>query len=138
MIRKLNYGEASEQRGVDINMSPLIDMVFLLLIFFIVTTVFVEETGVDVQKPKAVSATRLAKDSLFLALTAEGEIVYDGRAVDLNAVRGIVARQVRQEAVPVVIVADERARTGKLVDLIDECKLAGAGSVSVAAGREDH
>jgi biopolymer transport protein ExbD len=123
-------------RGVDINMSPLIDVVFLLLIFFVVTTVFVEETGVEVQKPSAASARDLEKKSILFALTADGDIVYGGRAVTLNAVRGIVARQLRVRLAPVILMGDEKAQMGILVDLIDECKLAGAKTVSVAARRE--
>jgi len=122
--------------GVDINLSPLIDCVFLLLIFFVVTTVFVEETGVDVQKPRAASAHDVEKNSILIALTADGEIVYGGRRLDLNSVRGVVAQLIRAKAMPVIILADEAARTGQLVDLIDECKLAGAKRVSVAAERE--
>jgi len=125
-----------QEKGVNINLSPLIDCIFLLLIFFVVTTVFVEETGVDVDKPKAVSARRLEKQSLMIALTAEGEIVYGGRRMDLNSVRGVVARQMRTEEVPVIILADESSRSGRLVELIDECKLAGAKQVSIAAHAE--
>lgn len=135
MRRSANTYE--EEKGVDINLSPLIDCIFLLLIFFVVTTVFVEETGVEVQKPKAVSATDLEKNSLLIALTKDGQIVYSGRRMDLNSVRGIVARQMREEVVPVIIIADENSRSGRLVELIDECKLAGALQVSIAAERED-
>ena len=117
-------------------MSPLIDVVFLLLIFFVVTTVFVEETGVTIQKPKAASAQDLEKQSLQIALTADGQIVHAGRGISLNAVRGIVARQMREKVVPVILIGDEGARMGTLVDLIDECKLAGARQVSIAAQRE--
>lgn len=125
-----------QEKGVDINLSPLIDCIFLLLIFFVVTTVFVEETGVDVDKPRAVSARRLEKQSLMIALTAEGEIVYGGRRMDLNSVRGVVARQMRIEELPVIILADKSSRSGSLVELIDECKLAGAKQVSIAARAE--
>lgn len=121
-----------QDKGVDINLSPLIDCIFLLLIFFVVTTVFVEETGVEVQKPKAVSAKELEKNSLLIALTEDGQIVYAGRRMDLNSVRGIVARQMREEKVPVIVLADEDSRSGRLVELIDECKLAGAEQVSIA------
>ena len=124
------------ERGVEVNMSPLIDCVFLLLIFFIVTTVFVEETGVEIQKPQAASAQDLDKHSILIALTPEGNIVYGGRAIGLNSVRGIVSRQLREKEVPVIILADEEARTRPLVDLIDECKLGGARQVSIAAARE--
>ncbi len=135
-MKRLALSEALNDRGVDINMSPLIDVVFLLLIFFVVTTVFVEETGVTVQKPTAASARQLEKQSLLFALTENGDIAYGGRTVTLNAVRGIVAQQLRDRDMPVILVGDARAQMGVLVDLIDECKLAGAKQVSIAARRE--
>lgn len=84
-----NYSKHVNDKGVDINISPLIDVAFLLLIFFFVTTVFAEETGVEIQKPKAASATDLEKKSMLIALSADGDIVYGGRRVDLNGVRGM-------------------------------------------------
>lgn len=126
-----------EEKGVDINLSPLIDCIFLLLIFFVVTTVFVEETGIEVQKPQAVSASSLEKKSLMIALAEDGSIVYGGRSMDLNSIRGLVARQMREEQQPVIIIADRNSRSGRLVELIDECKLAGAERVSVAADRKE-
>ena len=134
-MKRVTLSEQAE-RGVEVNMSPLIDCVFLLLIFFIVTTVFVEETGVEVQKPRAASAQDMDKHSIMIALTPDGKIVYGGRQIDLNSVRGLVAQQLRQKEAPVIIIADSSARTGPLVDLIDECKLAGAKQVSIAAQRE--
>ncbi len=127
---------AEVEKGVDINMAPLIDCVFLLLIFFIVTTVFVEETGVDIQKPQAASAKDLEKTAILIALTADGKIVHGGREIGLAGVRALVARQLREQPAPVVILSDSDARTAPLVDLIDECKLAGAQQVSIAARRE--
>ncbi len=125
-----------QANGVEINMSPLIDCVFLLLIFFVVTTVFVEETGVDVQQPRAVSARDMEKNSIMIALTADGRIVYGGREISLGSVRGVVAQQLRQRQAPVLIMADSQSRSGALVDVIDECKLAGAQQVGIAALRE--
>lgn len=123
-------------RGVEVNMSPLIDCVFLLLIFFIVTTVFVDEAAVEVKKPKAASAQDMEKHSIMLALTAEGQIVYGDRRLNLSSVRGVVSRQLRDQQRPVIILADQDTRTARLVDLIDECKLAGAKNVSIAATQE--
>jgi biopolymer transport protein ExbD len=128
--------ETTTEETADINLSPLIDMVFLLLIFFIVTTVFVEETGVEVQKPRAASARELEKKSILIAVTADGSIVFAGRRVNLNSVRGIVAQRMRREEMPVIILADEVSRSGRLVEVIDECKLAGAKQVSIAAQRK--
>jgi len=135
-MKRVDYSRQLTDRGMDINISPLIDVVFLLLIFFVVTTVFVEETGVDVEKPRAATARDLEKKSILLALTEKGEIVYGGRRIGLNSVRGVVARQLREGQMPVILIGDEKAPTGLLVDVIDECKLAGAEQLSVAARRE--
>lgn len=115
-----------------IDMTPLIDCVFILLIFFIVTTTFVEETGVEVDKPQAASASRLEKTSILIALTAKGEVVYGGREIGLNGVQPLVKRMLQAEEVPVIIQADSAAQSGLLVRIIDEAKLAGAVRVNVA------
>lgn len=84
------HQSGDEARPVEINLSPLIDCVFLLLIFFVVTTVFVDEAGMEVRKPSALSARELERTSIQLAIDAEGRIGYGGRVIDLNAVRGVV------------------------------------------------
>lgn len=122
-----------DSAGVEINTSPLIDIVFLLLIFFMVTSVFIEETGVDIQKPSAMSARELSQNSILLAVTAEGEVYFDNRPVAINSLRGLVARLLREKPRPVILLADEASRGGILVRVIDECKLAGAEQVSLAA-----
>lgn len=116
----------------EINVSPLIDMVFILLIFFIVTTVFVEETGVEVDKPQAASAAALEKNSILLALTGDGKVVYGGREIGINGVRPLVRRMLQAEDMPIIVQSDEGASAGMLVRVIDEAKLGGAIKVSVA------
>jgi len=123
--------EDSGDAGIDI--SPLIDCVFILLIFFIVTTTFVEETGVEVDKPQAASSVRLEKTSILLALTEKGEVVYGGREIGISGVRQLVARMLQKEDIPVIVQADAAAPSGLLVRIIDEAKLAGANKVSLAA-----
>jgi biopolymer transport protein ExbD len=121
----------SDSAGID--MSPLIDCVFILLIFFIVTTVFVEETGVEVDKPQAASAVQLEKNSILIALTSKGEVVYGGRDIGVGGVRSVVKRMLQKESgIPVIVQADAAAMSGLLVRIIDEAKLAGAAKVSVA------
>jgi len=117
----------------DINVSPLIDMVFILLIFFIVTTTFVEETGVEVDKPQAASAANLDKNSILLAITAQGQVVYGGQEIGVNGVRPLVKRMTDQEPVPVIIEVDKNATAGVVVRVIDEAKLGGAKNVSLAS-----
>lgn len=117
----------------DINVSPLIDMVFILLIFFIVTTTFVEETGVDVDKPQAASASQLDKNSILLAITPQGQVVYGGREIGLSGVRPLVKRLTDKEKLPVILQADQQATAGLLTRVIDEAILGGAKNVSLAA-----
>lgn len=123
----------STESGIDI--SPLIDCVFILLIFFIVTTTFVEETGVEVDKPKAASASRLEKNSILIALTEKGEVIYGGREIGVSGVRSLVKRMLQKEEIPVIVQADSAAQSGLLVRIIDEAKLGGANKVSVATSQ---
>jgi biopolymer transport protein ExbD len=123
--------DEGETAGIDL--SPLIDCVFILLIFFIVTTVFVEETGIEVDKPQAASSVQLEKNSILIALTSEGNVVYGGRDIGIGAVRSLVRRLLQEETnIPVIVQADNHAQAGMLMRIIDEAKLAGATKVSVA------
>lgn len=132
------FREASSDEGNEagIDISPLIDCVFILLIFFIVTTTFVEETGVEVDKPQAASSQMLEKTSLLIAVTAKGEVVYGGSEIGVGGVRSLVRRELQKEAVPVIIQADAACTAGQLMRVIDEAKLAGAEKVSVATRKQ--
>ncbi|MEY5031607.1 MAG: hypothetical protein RL354_638 [Planctomycetota bacterium] len=123
----------SGEPGIDL--SPMLDCVFILLIFFIVTTTFVDETGVEVDKPQAASAAQLEKTSIMIALTKKGEVVYGGREIGINGVQPLVKRMIAKEDVPVIVQADKEAPAGLLVRIIDESKLAGATKVSIASAR---
>lgn len=116
----------------EINISPLIDVVFILLIFFIVTTTFVDEVGVEVTKPQAISAEQLQKESIMIAITATGQVVYGGRNVGTAGVRSLVERLLSRGDLPVVILADSSVDAASLVSVIDEAKLGGAVSVNIA------
>jgi biopolymer transport protein ExbD len=123
----------SEAEAPAVDMGPLMDCVFILLIFFIVTTTFVDETGVEVDKPQAASAVQLEKTSILLALTEKGEVVYGGREIGIGGVQPLVKRMLQKEDVPVIIQADAASQSGLLVRVIDEAKLAGATKVSLAS-----
>ena len=125
---------ADDEQNVD--MTPLIDMVFILLIFFIVTTVFVKESGLEIEKPQASTAEVLEKQSLFIALGADGRIFCAGTEFSLSSLRPFIAFQLQKKDIPVVIQADINSKSGRLVDLIDECKAAGAKSINLAAEQE--
>ena len=124
---------SDDEAETGIDMSPLIDCVFILLIFFIVTTVFVEETGVEVDKPQAASASELESNSILIAITDKGDVVYDKKVIGLSGVQALVKRKVQADPdIPVIIQADRISESGVLVRVIDEAKLAGAKKVNLA------
>lgn len=132
---RFSQSSADEAADTGIDMSAMIDCVFILLIFFIVTTTFVEETGVEVDKPQAASSVRLEKTSILIALTASGAVVYGGREIGMSGVQPLVRRMLQKEDVPVIVQADAAAPAGLLVRVIDEAKLGGAAKVSLATSR---
>ena len=122
--------DGESQSSIDI--SPLIDCIFILLLFFIVTTTFVEETGVEVDKPQAAASVQLEKNSIMLALTSKGEVVYGGREIGVGGVRSLVRRLLEKEEMLVIIQSDKSVQAGLLVRVIDEAKLGGAVRVNLA------
>lgn len=126
---------SAESENVEINLSPMIDMVFILLIFFIVTTVFVEETGVEVNKPEAAAAIQLEKNSILIAITKDNKVIYGGRDIGLGGVSPIVKRLTLNEDLPVIIQADEGANHGIFARVYGEAKLAGAKSINFSTKR---
>ncbi len=126
---------SEESDNVEINLSPMIDMVFILLIFFIVTTVFVEETGVKVNKPEAAAAIQLEKNSILIAVTKDNKVIYGGRDIGVGGVSPIVKRLTLNEDLPVIIQADEGANHGIFARVYGEAKLAGAKSINFSTKR---
>jgi biopolymer transport protein ExbD len=132
MARFRDSGEGDGGEAT-VDMSPLIDCVFILLIFFIVTTTFVEETGVEVNKPDAATASALEKNSVLIALTAEGQVIYGGKEIGISGVQREVKRALAADQdVPVIVQADKDSKTDLLIRIIDEAKLADAKKISVA------
>lgn len=116
------------------NLTPLIDVVFLLLIFFVTTSSFVKESGVEVERPVAETSERQERGNIMIGVTANGSIWVDGAPVELESVRTVVGRLVAD--VPqstVVIVADRATLVGLAVRVIDQVRLAGVKNVSIAA-----
>ena len=121
-----------------IDMAPLIDMTFLLLIFFLLNTQFVKDSGVEVNLPKAASGTPKKDTTLRVAITASGTIHIDKRQVALGAVATQVARHKRQQPkAGVIITADAAVRTGLLVKVIDQVKLSGIDTINIATSQEE-
>ncbi len=118
----------------DINLTPMLDVVFIMLIFFVVTTSFVKESGVEVNRPSAETARQQEQANILIAIRPNGEIWIDNRSVDVRAVRANVER-LRAEFPEgqVVIQGDREAQIGLLVRVMDQVRLAGITDVAIAA-----
>ena len=126
---------AQEEAALDL--TPMMDIVFIMLIFFIVTTSFVKETGVDVNRPNAETAERDEKGNILVAITENDEIWIDKRRVDLRSVRANVERlKAENPEGSVIIQADKASKTGFLVETMDQVRLAGVQNVSIAAEQD--
>ena len=120
---------------IELNLIPLIDVIMFLLIFFISTTSFIEEPGVQVEKARAASAKDLDKNSIIFAVTSDGKVAYGGKEIGLGGVRPTVKRLCAKEPLPVVIQTDKASRSGMVIRVLDEAKLGGAKEVNLAADK---
>ncbi|MCF6439354.1 biopolymer transporter ExbD [Pseudoalteromonas luteoviolacea] len=120
------------EKNDDIDLAPLLDVVFILLIFFIVTTVFVKETGVEIDKPASLSSKSLAKNVFLLAITNDGQVIYGGTNIGINGIRSTLEHLNRKDERPLIIQADKTVTTELLVKVIDQAKLAGITKISLA------
>ncbi len=133
-MRRTRLLSSQSGKGInEINVSPLIDIVFILLIFFIVTTVFVEETGVEVRRPQSASASQLEKQSILIAITADGQVVWGGENITVRGVQGVVRRLLKQKKdQPVIIQADKAVTVEQYTQVHDEAAMAGATLINMA------
>ena len=121
----------------NIDITPMLDIVFIMLIFFIVTTTFIKETGVEVNRPNASTAVADEKGNILIAISENNEIWIDKRMIDIRAVRANVERlKAENPEGSVIIQADENSKTGLLVETMDQVRLAGVQNVSIAADKD--
>lgn len=123
-----------EEQEEEINITPMLDIVFILLIFFIVTTSFIKEPGIDPQRPEAETAETRERGNILVAISSTDTIWMNKRQVAMTDVRQLMEAAVAENPESsVIIVADERASTGAVIDLMDRVRLAGISSVALAA-----
>jgi len=121
-------------KSVEINVTSMVDIILILLIFFVMSSTFNRETGVEVTKPQAQSASALEKENILIAITREGNIHLNDRQVDATSLKDILSQtMLRNPEKEAVIIADKGAQTGVLVQVMDACNLAGVKKVSIAA-----
>ena len=127
----------AEQDDIDINITPMLDIVFIMLIFFIVTTSFVKETGIDPRKPIAETSEAKPRANILIGVDLEGRIWMNNRQVEINQVRQLVEDAVNETPESsAVLVADQESPTGVLIDVMDQVRLGGVINIAVAAEPE--
>jgi len=121
----------SDETGIDL--APMLDFVLNLLIFFIITTSFIKEAGITVNKEQALTAEDKENGNILIAVRPNGDIWMDKRRVDIREVRPMVERlHVERPEDTVVIIADRESQTSVLTQLMDQVKLGGINEVSIA------
>jgi biopolymer transport protein ExbD len=131
MRRRRHHADNDLESVIDL--TPMMDMAFIMLIFFIVTASYVKESGIDVNRPTAQTAERKERGNIVIAIRADGEVWMDKRAVDIRAVRANVERmRAENPLASVIIAADRETRTHYLVDVMDQVRLAGVAHAAIA------
>jgi biopolymer transport protein ExbD len=133
MRRLLARATADEDESA-IDITPMLDVVFIMLIFFIVTATFVKEAGIDVNRPDAATAVKQEQANILIAISADNEIWIDRRQVDIRSVRPNIERlHAENPQGSVVIQADKDSRTETLIKVMDAARSAGVFNVAIAA-----
>lgn len=123
--------EEGEEAAID--MTPMLDIVFIMLIFFIVTTVFVKQAGIEVNKPEGVTATKFKNANIFIAITEDGDVWIDRRQISLETVQVNLEKLLLEQPTDAVYIqADVKARHGVVIEVMDQVKAAGVDQVAVA------
>jgi biopolymer transport protein ExbD len=129
--------EEARGDGPAIDLAPMIDCVFLLLIFFIVTSVFVRDPGVEVERPDVTGAAPATRPPLLVAVDAQDRIFFDGQELSLEQVAPVLRRSAFDPDMPVIVRADRQASHGMFAAVYTEAKRAGLRQVQFATTRAD-
>ena len=131
---RMNMSRFEDEEENEVNLTPMLDVVFIMLIFFIVTASFVKEAGIDVNRPNAATAERKEKGNILVAISEDNQIWIDRRQVDPRALRANIERMHAENPNgAVVIQADEESKNKLLVLVMDAARMAGVKNVSIAA-----
>nr|WP_136250420.1 biopolymer transporter ExbD [Ningiella ruwaisensis] len=131
---KQHFQNLVDEEEANIDMTPMLDVVFIMLIFFIVTASFVKEAGIDVNRPDAATAVKKDRASILVAISDTGEVWINKRRVDIRAVQANIERlHAENPQGTVVIQADKKATTETLIKVMDASRAAGIMDVSIAA-----
>ena len=131
------FAQGMEEEESSIDITPMLDVVFIMLIFFIVTATFIKEAGIEVNRPDAATATKAEKANILIAIGANNDIWIDRRQVDIRSVRPNIERlHAENPQGSVVIQADKESKTDTLIQVMDAARSAGVFNVSIAANEQ--
>lgn len=135
-MRKL-FPRIHQEEESNIDITPMLDVVFIMLIFFIVTASFVKESGIDVNRPQASTATTKERANILIAISANDEIWIDKRRIDARSIRAVIERLHAQNPQgSVVIQADRKSTNDKLVKVMDAARKAGVYNIAIATRKK--
>ncbi len=135
-MRKL-FPRIHQEEESNIDITPMIDVVFIMLIFFIVTASFVKESGIDVNRPEASTAVTKERANILIAISATDEIWIDKRRIDARSIRAVIERMHAQNPQgSVVIQADKKSTNDKLVKVMDAAREAGVYNIAIATRKQ--
>lgn len=137
MFQSIQENRKTRSDAVAINIAPLIDIVFILLVFFLVTSTFVRDTGIKVDRPVATQTHLLKPKSLRISIAASGALYAEGRELDIVALTSQIKEFQRNEAGSVIVIPDKAVLAGRLIEVMDVIKSAGVQDVAVATRRPD-
>lgn len=121
----------------EINMTPMIDLIFLLLVFFIVTASFSKEMSIDIEKPAAKSAELNEKTTVMFFINADGQVFLENKEIDFRSIRGRMNSHISQDSeTRVMVIADKRSKVDVVIKVMDQCRLGGVKYVSLAAEKK--
>ena len=133
-MRKRHSDSGADEAAIDL--TPMLDIVFIMLIFFIVTTSFVKESGVEINRPSASTAETVKKGNIMVAVRENGQVWVDKRIVEVGAVRANIERLRAENPESVVVIqADSESRSGLVVQVMDQIRMAGVQNISIAADK---
>jgi biopolymer transport protein ExbD len=130
-MRMRRHGSDSHDSAHGIDLAPMLDFVLNLLIFFIITAIFVKESGLDVNRPTNVQQSESEGSSIQIQVIDTGEVFFNNRIVDVRAVRANVERErALKEDIGVLILADDDAQTGIIMSVVDQVRMGGIYNIT--------
>jgi biopolymer transport protein ExbD len=136
-MRNKAYVKKAEENTGEIDLTPMLDVVFIMLIFFIVTASFIKEAGIEVNRPEATTASKVKNQNILVAISPTNEIWIDKRVVDPRSVRSVIERMHAENPKGAVVIQADNKSTAEMFAIVaDAAKAAGVIDISLATAEK--